>query len=44
VAAASPEEILGVNTPEQLREVEEVLAGRAGREPSGDRVNAGDAP
>jgi len=36
VAAASPEEILGVNTPEQLREVEEVLARRS--------VSAGGAP
>jgi len=43
VAAASPEEILGVNTPEQLHEVEEVLARRSGREPSDDHVNAGDA-
>lgn len=44
VAAASPEEILGVNTPDQLREVEEILAQRAGRSPSGDHVPASDAP
>jgi bifunctional UDP-N-acetylglucosamine pyrophosphorylase/glucosamine-1-phosphate N-acetyltransferase len=42
VAAASPEEILGVNTPDQLREVEEALARRERREPSGDRVRASD--
>ncbi|MEB3323383.1 MAG: bifunctional UDP-N-acetylglucosamine diphosphorylase/glucosamine-1-phosphate N-acetyltransferase GlmU, partial [Synechococcaceae cyanobacterium] len=30
VAAATPEEILGVNDRAQLREIEEILAGRAG--------------
>lgn len=44
VPAASPEEILGVNTPEQLGEVERILAERAGRTSSGDHVRASDAP
>lgn len=40
VPAASPEEILGVNTPDQLRQVEEILARRARGEedPSGEHA------